>query len=514
MFQFYNTNIKQIVEKYKEIVVESLTNPEFNVAGENAIHTRYISQCSRGDKVAKEYVINNIKEVLKLELATNDKKVIFNTIEKEINTFNQKLYEIYNIKEINIMKERKISYYQLMSLYASDSQRKKIENIIDRFNDNDISLAIDILADELYKNEYGLMIIDDIYDMRINNIEIHDIFKIRIETADGLWFTVDDCRFNESRLIKLLAQRLLSQKAGGDLTEDECERESMLNDGARITVALNPASALNMIFIKKFDSFNVSQEEMITNGTVTDEIVEDLKILGKGRANIIISGGINTGKSTFLKMYIGLVPDEYKIGLVDPSKDTDLISLYPEKDIVTLYETETYSMNEQFAKLLRMGRHILGISEARSFEIEQAIKAMLRGNSGSFLTLHSTKAKDIVDNIAWMCLENGIPQDMRVLRSRIASAIDIIIRLKQKNSGERRVDEIVELVATDNLEYPFKIKTIYKWNDETDKIERVDDYEPSEDLLDKLKYYGCTKEEIDNFKTGNSKISVGDINGI
>ena len=358
------------------------------------------------------------------------------------------------------------------------------------------------------------MIIDDIYDMRINNIEIHDIFKIRIETADGLWFTVDDCRFNESRLIKLLAQRLLSQKAGGDLTEDECERESMLNDGARITVALNPASALNMIFIKKFDSFNVSQEEMITNGTVTDEIVEDLKILGKGRANIIISGGINTGKSTFLKMYIGLVPDEYKIGLVDPSKDTDLISLYPEKDIVTLYETETYSMNEQFAKLLRMGRHILGISEARSFEIEQAIKAMLRGNSGSFLTLHSTKAKDIVDNIAWMCLENGIPQDMRVLRSRIASAIDIIIRLKQKNSGERRVDEIVELVATDNLEYPFKIKTIYKWNDETDKIERVDDYEPSEDLLDKLKYYGCTKEEIDNFKTGNSKISVGDINGI
>ena len=126
MFQFYNTNIKQIVEKYKEIVVESLTNPEFNVAGENAIHTRYISQCSRGDKVAKEYVRNNIKEVLKLELATNDKKVIFNTIEKEINTFNQKLYEIYNIKEINIMKERKISYYQLMSLYASDSQRKKI----------------------------------------------------------------------------------------------------------------------------------------------------------------------------------------------------------------------------------------------------------------------------------------------------------------------------------------------------------------------------------------------------
>lgn len=505
MFQFYNTNMKQLVDKYKENVVASLTNPEFNIAAENEIHTKYISQCSRGNKEAKLYVINKIRNVLNNELTTNDKNQIFKIIEKEINTFNQKLYEIYDIKENNIMQERKISYYQLLERYSTEKQREKLSEIINRFNDNDINLPIDVLAEEVYKREYGLILLDDIYDMRINNIEVHDVNKIRIETADGLWFTIKDCRFNESRLIRIISQRLLSQNAGGDLTEDECERESMLMDGARITVTLRPASALNMIFIKKFDSFNVSQEEMIKNGTITSEMIDDLKILAKGRANLIISGGINTGKSTFLKMYIGLVPDEYKIGLVDPSKDTDLISLYPQKDIVTLYETETYSMNEQFSKLLRMGRHILGISEARSFEVEQAIKAMLRGNSGSFLTLHSTKAKDIVDNIAWMCLENGIPQDMRVLRSRISSAIDIIVRLKQNYSGERRVDEIVELVATDDLEYPFEIRTIYKWNDKTDKIERVRDYIPTDDLLEKLSYYGCTEEEIIQFKTFNYK---------
>lgn len=514
MFQFYNTNINQIVRKYSDIVVDNLTNPEFNVAAENEIHTKYISQCSRGNKAAKSYVISKIREVLNSHLTSNDQNIIFNIIEKEVNTFNQKLYEISDINKIDITKERKISYYQLLDKYASDKQKNNMEIISNRVSDNDLKLSIDILAEEIYKKEYGLMLIDDIYDMRINNIEIHDTNKIRIETADGLWFTINDCRFNESRLIKILAQRLLSQNAGGDLTEDECERESMLIDGARITVALKPASALNMIFIKKFDSFVVSKDEMIRNGTVTNEMIEDLKILSKGRANLIISGGINTGKSTFLKMYIGLVPDEYKIGLVDPSKDTDLISLYPNKDIVTLYETELYSMNEQFSKLLRMGRHILGISEARSFEVEQAIKAMLRGNSGSFLTLHSTKAKDIVDNIAWMCLENGIPQDMRVLRSRIASAIDIIIRLKQSYSGERRVDEIVELVATDNLEYPFEIKILYKWNSETDKIERVKDYIPSDDLLDKLRYYGCSEDEIKRFTTGNLLVNEGDDNEI
>lgn len=501
MLQFYNTNIRQIVDKYKETVVDRLTNPEFNIAAENEIHTKYISQCSRGSKEAKNYVIDNIKEVLNDRLLTdNDKKIILDICKKEYNTFKEKLYEDIDISKIKITEERKITYYQLLEKYLSENQKKKLNLIETRLSITDLDLSVDILAEEIYKKEYGLDIIDDIYEMRLNNIEVHDINKIRVETADGIWYTIRDCRFHESRVIKIIAQRLLSQKAGGDLTDDECERESMLLDGARITVALKPASALDSIFIKKFDSFNVSQDEMLKNGTVTEEMIEDLKVLGKGRANVIISGGINTGKSTFLKMYIGLIPDEYKIGLVDPSKDTDLISLYPNKDIVTLYETETYSMNEQFSKLLRMGRHILGISEARSYEVEQAIKGMLRGNSGSFLTLHSTKAKDIVDNIAWMCLENGIPQDMKVLRTRIASAVDIIIRLKQTYSGARRVDEIVELVATDDLNYPFEIRPIYKWNNETDEIERVRDYNPSDDLLDKLSYYGCTEEEVENFR--------------
>lgn len=502
MLQFYNTNLMQFVNKYRENVVDQLTNPNFNIVEESEIHTKYIAQCSRGSKEAKTYVIDNIKEVLSNILTDNDKKQIFSIIEKEFNYFNRKLYEKFNLKELNIMQERKISYYQLIEKYSSESQKEKLKEIQTNIEDKQMSICIDIMSNEIYKKEYGLDIIDDIYEMRLNNIEVHDVNKIRVETADGIWYTISDCRFNESRIIKIIAQRLLSQKAGGDLTEDECERESMLLDGARITVALKPASALDTIFIKKFDSFNVSLEEMLKNGTVTPEVVKDLKILGKGRANVAITGGVNTGKSTFLKMYIGLLPDEYKIGLVDPSKDTDLISLYPNKDVITLYETETYSMNDQFSKLLRMGRHILGISEARSYEVEQAIKAMLRGNSGSFITLHSIMAKDIVDNIAWMCLENGIPQDMKVLRSRIASAIDIIIRLKHTYSGERRVDEIVELVATGDLEYPFEIRPIYKWNSETDKIERVKGYKPSDDLIEKLFYYGCSKEEIMKFKNG------------
>lgn len=508
MLQFYNTNISQIVNKYKSMVVDKVANPIFNITDEHDMHTRYISQCSMGSIEAKNYLLDYIREILQEILTSNDKDTIYKSVEKEVSIFVNKKYEIINYEEFNIQNERKISYYQLLDKYSSSKQQENLKIIESRLDGKDFDLSIDILAQEIYKKEYGLDILDDVYEMRLSNIEVHDINKIRVETADGIWYTISDCRFQDSQLIKIVAQRLLNQKAGGDLTEDECERESMLLDGARITVALKPASALDTIFIKKFDSFNVSLEEMLDNGTINMECVEDLKILGKGRANIIVSGGINTGKSTFLKMYIGLLPDEYKIGLVDPSKDTDLLSLYPNKDIITLYETETYSMNDQFSKLLRMNRHILGISEARSYEVEQAIKSMLRGNSGSFLTLHTIKAKDMVDNIAWMCLENGIPQDMKILRSRIASAIDTIVRLKQNNSGERRVDEVVELVQTDDLDHPFEVRVIYRYDEDKDELIRNSEYVASNDLLDKLAYYRCTKEEIARFNRGAKGLEV------
>ena len=504
MLKFNKTTTKQVIEKYKWSVLKDMAEPSFEYMEDNRQHTMFLTQCSSGNKEAKEYVIQKIRESLDDKVTPNDKKIVLEEISKEISSFQNKQYEKFDLKSFSDNQERRISYYQLIELSASQKQYHTLNNYAKRLEDKE--LAIEILANEIYKQEYGIGVIDDIFEMRLNNIEVHDINKIRVEVADGNWYTISDLKVERSELVRMYARRLLSQNSGGDLTDDDCERESSLEDGSRVTVALKPASATDTIFIKKFDNFTITPEEMLENGTVTKEAIEDMKILGKGRSNQVTIGGVNTGKSTFLKMYIGLLPKELKIGLVDPSKDTDLITLYPERDIVILYETPHYSMNDQFMKLLRMNRQILGISEARSCEVEQAIKGMLRGNSGSFLTLHTTRAADVVDNIAWMCLESGMPQDIRVLRSRIASAVDIIYRIKHFPNGARRLDEMSELIPTGDLENPFKVVKIHEWDYKTNRLVRNKDYKPSEELIDKLRYYGCSEEEIERFSNGKYDI--------
>lgn len=495
MLRFNETDIKKYITKYKEKVLDRVTSPIFSTVEEGTMHTRYISDCSRGSDVARNYMLNTIKSELSYLISGEDKKKIFTIAKEHINTFFEKQYEIeYDIEFIG---ERKVSYLTFAKEYLSESQKRSLDEWRALGDTDNLELSLEILTYEIYKLEYGLDAIDELFLMDLNNIEVHDTKKIRVESIKGIWYTIDDLRFSSNKTIQIVAQRLVSQGAGADLTEEDCEREFMLLNGARGTIALKPASYLDHIFIKKFDSFDLkSMEDLIDNETILKECVEDMQILAKGRANLVVGGGVNVGKSTFYKAYVSLIPDKYKIGMVDSSKDTDIINMYPDKDIIILYETNKYSLAEQFRRLLRMNRHIVIITEARSYEIEHAIKAMTRANRGSGLTIHFGRLEDLVDEVSYMILENGINQDIQVLRARVSNAIDIGILMRELSDGRKIVDKIGEIVLDREKSLSHTINYMYKYSEKENKLIREPEYKVSKDLEEILRYHGVTDSEI------------------
>lgn len=495
MLRFNDTEIEKYITKYKEKVVNRVTSPVFSTIEEGTMHTKYISDCSRGSDVARNYMINTIKKEISYLITVEDKKKIFSIAKEHINSFFEKQYEIVNNIEFN--GERKVSYLTFAKNYLSENQKKSLDEWRAFGETDNLDLAVEVLTYEIYKNEYGLDAIDELFLMDLNNIEVHDIKKIRVESIKGIWYTIDDLRFTSNKTIKIVAQRLVSQGAGADLTEEDCEREFMLLNGARGTIALKPASYYDHIFIKKFDSFDLkSMNDLVDNETITKECVDDIEILSKGRANVVIGGGVNVGKSTFYRAYVSLIPDKYKIGLVDSSKDTDIIKMYPDKDIVILYETDKYSLAEQFIRLLRMNRHIVIITEARSYEIEHVIKAMTRANRGSGVTLHFERLEDLVDSVCYMILENGNNQDIHVLRERVAGAIDIGFLVRELNDGRKVIDKIGEIVLDREKSTRHIVNYMYKFSEEENKLIRVPGYKVSKDLEEILRYHGVNDDEI------------------
>lgn len=489
--------LKAYIEKYRGTIVAKMNDPDTESDEEADLHTDFIHRCSKGDLEARRYVITKVKEQLMGLVTLADRKIIRDIIFSQLLKFQNNEFERIDLSKIDFANEEAfITYYQLIEDCGSEAQKKFLSKEIETVDE------LEVLAIEIYKIEYGLSLAEELMYMRINNIEIHGSKKIRVENYKGIWYTIKDYHFETEEEVARIADRLYSQEGNGEITEENCEKEGRLLNGARLTITLSPGASDNSIYIKKFDSFNVSKEEMINNGTLTEEILDDLSIFAKGRANGVIIGGVNSGKSTFVKVFAGLFPKNYKLGLVDSGKDTDLESLYPDRDIRTLYETDLYSLDFQFKKMLRMNRDIIIIGESRGIEILEMLKAMTRANSGSFCTLHITNPKIVVNAISQMCLEDGNGQDINVIRERVSEAVDLIIRLRHfQDTGERVLDYMGELVVNyNNPIRPFEIRHIYQWDSKAKRVVRNPNYIMSEELEEKLRYYGCSDEEIAKLK--------------
>ena len=84
--------------------------------------------------------------------------------------------------------------------------------------------------------------------------------------------------------------------------------DARLKDGSRVHIVLPPVSLSGpIITIRKFPEV-ISMDRLIALGAISSEVVYVLKKLVKSGYNIFISGGTNSGKTTFLNALSGYIP--------------------------------------------------------------------------------------------------------------------------------------------------------------------------------------------------------------
>lgn len=89
--------------------------------------------------------------------------------------------------------------------------------------------------------------------------------------------------------------------------------DARLEDGSRVHVVLPPISLDGpVVTIRKFPEA-ISMERLIGYGSVTAEAAAFLKKLVKAGYNIFISGGTNSGKTTFLNALSAYIPDDDRV---------------------------------------------------------------------------------------------------------------------------------------------------------------------------------------------------------
>ncbi|NBI07588.1 ATPase, T2SS/T4P/T4SS family [Senegalia massiliensis] len=360
---------------------------------------------------------------------------------------------------------------------------------------NDVNFLKE-LTDKIYSKNWGLGHLDK-YDVDdVDEIKVHGT-KILIERK-GIDEEVPE-KFNNYEEVITIMRRCLEFDKKQDLSEGNCKVETKRLDGSRVTAEIPPVAKMPYLNIRKFESFVPTTENMVKNETVTQEMVQVLDTLIKGRANTMIIGEMSSGKTTATKWLLGFMKKDLTVGTLETTFELHLEKLYPNRHWVQFEEQENYPLRELFATMLRKSVDVILVGETRSYEVNELIKAMTRGHSGSIGTAHSIGPLEAIDDMADMVLESGKLVSLQEVKYRIARALDIVIQFRKLPNKRRVCAGIYEIVVdSQNMKYDAVPLFEFEIDEENPESQgqHVMKNTISQKLKDKLNHYGVKRSKI------------------
>lgn len=256
--------------------------------------------------------------------------------------------------------------------------------------------------------------------------------------------------FDEPARLEDMIQSIVS-KVNRTVNESQPIVDARLADGSRVHVVLPPVALKGpTLTIRKFPSHPLTMEELVNRESISAEAADFLKQAVRAKYNIFISGGTGSGKTTFLNALSGWIPKDERIITIEDSAELQI------RQVDNLVSMETRNANtegkgqigmrELIRASLRMRPNRIIVGEVRGGEALEMLQAMNTGHDGSLSTGHSNSSKDMLSRLETMVLM-GASLPVLVIRSQIASALDILVHLSRMRDGTRRVVEISEVIG-------------------------------------------------------------------
>lgn len=310
----------------------------------------------------------------------------------------------------------------------------------------------EILRKELFHAVRKLDVLQELIDdTDITEIMINGPDNIFIEKKGRL--THSELKFESKEKLGDVIQQIVAA-CNRVVNEASPIVDARLENGARVNVVLNPI-ALNgpIVTIRRFPDKPIAMEDLVSYGSIPEEICLWLESLVKAKYNIFISGGTGSGKTTFLNALSNYIPQEERIITIEDSAELQILNI---PNIVRL-ETRNanvegcreITIRDLIKSSLRMRPDRIIVGEVRGGEAFDMMQCLNTGHDGSMSTGHANSSSDMLYRLENMILM-GMDLPLNAIKQQIASGIDIIVHLGRLRDKSRKVLEIVEVLGFEN----------------------------------------------------------------
>ncbi|MGB6325063.1 MAG: CpaF family protein [Methylocella sp.] len=284
---------------------------------------------------------------------------------------------------------------------------------------------------------------DDIADIMVNGAT-----RTFIEVGGKIQLT--NIRFRDNAQLMNVCQRIVSQ-VGRRVDDTSPICDARLADGSRVNVIAPPLAIDGPVLtIRKFKKDKLTLDQLIRSGTISPEGGEILKIIGRVRCNVLISGGTGSGKTTLLNCMTNYIDSDERVITCE-----DVAELQLQQPHVVRLETRPpniegsgeITMRDLVKNCLRMRPERIIVGEVRGPEAFDLLQAMNTGHDGSMGTLHANSPREALSRLESMITMGGFALPAKTIREMVVSSIDVIVQAARLRDGSRRITHITEILG-------------------------------------------------------------------
>jgi pilus assembly protein CpaF len=285
-------------------------------------------------------------------------------------------------------------------------------------------------------------------DSEVSEIMVNGPKTIFMERRGRI--TQADLEFENEVQLRRVIDRIVA-RIGRRVDESSPMVDARLPDGSRVNIVIPPLAVQgSSITIRKFSRVPYKVADLVTFGTLNQDMANFIRACVRSRISMVVSGGTGSGKTTTLNVLSNFIPDTERVVTVEDTaelqlRQRNLVSL--ESRSANVEGRGAVAIRDLVVNALRMRPDRIVVGECRAGETLDMLQAMNTGHDGSMTTVHANSPKDAINRIETMVIIGGSDLPSQAIREQIVGGITLLVQQARLRDGRRVITHISEITG-------------------------------------------------------------------
>lgn len=315
------------------------------------------------------------------------------------------------------------------------------------------------LVQAVLDEQFGLGALEPyVRDPRVENIDINGPGQV--------WVTLRDGRRLAGRPVAASDAELAEMVRSWGLREGQTPREFSMSSpllnaalnraGVRLSAVMSVTPHV-CVSVRCHRLVDVTLEDLCGPGysTLTPGLAHFLDCAVRAYRNVIITGGVDAGKTTLLRAMAAAIDPGERIATLESEYELYLHRMGARHwDVVPMEARQAnaegagaVTLNDLIPQALRLNPRRIIVGEVRDREVVPMLEAFNTGHRGSLCTVHADGADEVFNRILMLARRGDLALPPEVIHLYVGMARPFVVHIvKDPATHQRHVTEVIEVL--------------------------------------------------------------------